>query len=59
VQDSVPARLLLRPRRRGANDVRERHVVRRALGGEYTLRFGVAETAAHGMGFAETKFVVA
>ncbi len=33
--------------------------VRRALGGEYTLRFGVAETAAHGMGFAETKFVVA
>ena len=33
--------------------------VRRALGGEYTVRFGVRETAAGGMGFAETKLVVA
>jgi hypothetical protein len=33
--------------------------VRRALAGEYTVRFGVKETAAHGMGFAERKLVVA
>ncbi len=33
--------------------------VRRALGGEYTVRFGVRETAAGGMGFAETTLVVA
>jgi hypothetical protein len=33
--------------------------VRRALGGEYIVRFGVRETAAHGMGFAETKMLVA
>ncbi len=30
--------------------------VRRALRGEYTVRFGVRETAALGMGFAETRF---
>jgi hypothetical protein len=33
--------------------------VRRALGGEYTFRFGLKETAALGMGFAETKIVLA
>ena len=33
--------------------------VRRALAGEYSVRFGVAETAAGGMGFAERTFVVA
>ena len=33
--------------------------VRRALAGEYTVRFGVKETAAGGMGFAERKFVMA
>ena len=27
--------------------------VRRVLPGDYTVRFGVRETAAHGMGFAE------
>ena len=32
--------------------------VRRALGGVYTVRFGVRETAAHGMGFAETTLAV-
>ena len=32
--------------------------VRRALGGEYTVRFGVRETAAGGGGFAERKFIV-
>jgi beta-D-xylosidase 4 len=32
--------------------------VRRALGGEYKVRFGVRETAAHGMGFAETTLAV-
>ena len=31
--------------------------VRRVLLGEYKVRFGVKETAAHGMGFAERKFV--
>jgi len=30
--------------------------VRRALRGEYTVRFGVRETAALGVGFAETRF---
>jgi len=33
--------------------------VRRALAGVYTVRFGVRETAALGMGFAETTVVVA
>ena len=33
--------------------------VRRALGGEYKVRFGVRETAAGGMGFAEHTFVAA
>ena len=33
--------------------------VRRALGGEYRVRFGVRETAAGGGGFAETTLVVA
>jgi hypothetical protein len=33
--------------------------VRRVLPGEYTVRFGVQETAAHGMGFAEASFVAA
>jgi hypothetical protein len=32
--------------------------VRRALAGEYKVRFGVRETAAGGGGFAETKLVV-
>ena len=32
--------------------------VRHALGGEYTVRFGVRETAAHGMGFAEQRILV-
>ena len=32
--------------------------VRRALGGEYKVRFGVRETAAGGMGFAETSLNV-
>ena len=31
--------------------------VRRVLKGEYTVRFGVKETAAGGMGFAERKFI--
>ena len=30
--------------------------VRRVLAGEYTVRFGVRETAAFGMGFAEAHF---
>ena len=33
--------------------------VRRAVGGEYTVRFGVAETLPLGMGFAELKMTVA
>ncbi len=33
--------------------------VRRMLPGEYKVRFGVQETAEHGMGFAETSFTVA
>ena len=33
--------------------------VRHARAGEYKVRFGVASTAAHGMGFAEVKLVVA
>jgi hypothetical protein len=33
--------------------------IRRVLPGEYTVRFGVEATAAHGMGFAESKLVVA
>ena len=33
--------------------------VRRVLRGEYKVRFGVRETAAHGMGFAETRLLVA
>ena len=33
--------------------------VRRALGGEYGVRFGVRETVAGGMGFAEQKILVA
>jgi hypothetical protein len=32
--------------------------VRRALPGAYTARFGVKETAAHGMGYAEVKFTI-
>ena len=33
--------------------------VRRVLAGEYVVRFGVRETAALGMGFAETRFTAA
>jgi hypothetical protein len=33
--------------------------VRRVLRGEYTVRFGVRETAAHGSGFAELSFTAA
>ena len=32
--------------------------VRRALGGEYRVRFGVRETASEGMGFAEVPLLV-
>ena len=41
----------------GAQGVRftqaDKDGVRRVLGGEYRIRFGVRETAIHGMGFAE------
>jgi hypothetical protein len=33
--------------------------VRRAVGGDYNVRFGVEDTAIHGMGFAETKITIA
>ena len=46
----------------GAQGVRftqaDKDGVRRALAGEYKVRFGVRETAAGGGGFAETKLVV-
>jgi len=46
----------------GAQGVRfcqaDKEGVRRILRGEYTVRFGVKESAALGMGFAEQKFLV-